>query len=211
MRDFSDQYLSILKNELAGINLTRILEPEEFYEKQIVDSLAPIGASNIFNELMDERRFMVDIGFGGGFPILPMAKYYPDSGFVGFEARGKKAKAVSQIAELLGLDNVTLMHKRVEEVYFDLPVVITFKAVGKVADFLPLINSEEEQYVFFYKGPNYQELEGNDKLPAGWEKVEEIELEIGETKRLLLCFKGSKVPRGTKVRKKNLVSLSELI
>ena len=41
MRKLAQDYLAILKGELAGLNLTRILDEEDFYNKQIVDSLIP--------------------------------------------------------------------------------------------------------------------------------------------------------------------------
>ena len=71
MLDFSLKYLQILKTDLAGLNLTNILDDEEFYHKQILDSINPYLQSASFQAEVKEKGVVVDVGFGGGFPILP--------------------------------------------------------------------------------------------------------------------------------------------
>lgn len=210
MKEFSQKYLDLLTGEFAGINLTRIDSPEEFYHKQILDSVLPQEQSEVFAKALDKTKIMVDIGFGGGFPVLPMAFKNPDKKFFGFDARAKKAQVVSKIAERLGLKNVKLMHQRFEEVLFDRDVVVTFKAVGKVADLLPLFKTSKTLYVFFYKGPNFYELEDIEALMDDWEVIEEISYDVEGTEgRLLLGFKNKKVLRGTKTAKN--IKFSELL
>lgn len=210
MKEFSQKYLDLLTGEFAGINLTRIDSPEEFYHKLILDSVLPQEHSEVFAKALDKTKIMVDIGFGGGFPVLPMAFKNPDKKFFGFDARAKKAQVVSKIAERLGLKNVKLMHQRFEEVLFDRDVVVTFKAVGKVADLLPLFKTSKTLYVFFYKGPNFYELEDIEALMDDWEVIEEISYDVEGTEgRLLLGFKNKKVLRGTKTAKN--IKFSELL
>lgn len=210
MKEFSQKYLDLLTGEFAGINLTRIDSTEEFYHKQILDSVLPQEHSEVFAKALDKTKIMVDIGFGGGFPVLPMAFKNPDKKFFGFDARAKKAQVVSKIAERLGLKNVKLMHQRFEEVLFDRDVVVTFKAVGKVADLLPLFKTSKTLYVFFYKGPNFYELEDIEALMDDWEVIEEISYDVEGTEgRLLLGFKNKKVLRGTKTAKN--IKFSELL
>ena len=88
--EFSDKYLEILKGELAGINLTRITDEDEFYHKQILDSVIPFEGSEVFQQAVKECGRVVDIGFGGGFPILPLAHKLPDVNFLGMEARERR-------------------------------------------------------------------------------------------------------------------------
>src|SRR3954466_10046639 len=106
MKDFSQKYLDLLTGEFAGINLTRNESPEEFYNKQIMDSVLPQEHSDVFKKVLDKTKILVDIGFGGGFPILPLAQANPDKKFYGFDARAKKAQVVSKIAQKLELKNV---------------------------------------------------------------------------------------------------------
>lgn len=212
MKEFSKKYLDLLTGEFAGINLTRITDPEEFYQKQIIDSVLPETESKVFKNALEKTKLLVDVGFGGGFPILPLAFTNPDKKFIGFEARSKKAQVVQKIAGHLGLTNVKLKHQRLETVDFDMDTVITFKGVGKVADYLPLLRTNKTLYVFFYKGPNFYELEDiEDMLETDWELIEEKAFDVPGTEgRLLLGFKNRKVLRGT-IQTEKIIKFSELL
>lgn len=212
MLDFSIRYLHVLKTKLAGLNLTNILDPDEFYHKQILDSINPYLQSELFKSHVQKRGVVVDVGFGGGFPILPLAKLLPEIKFVGVESKRKKVDAVRLIAEELGLKNVTLVHSRLEDFLFDVPATITFKAVGTAKDYLPVINrTTSDISVFLYKGPNFMELEGKDLpfLAKEWKLLENQEISVpGTQQRFLVSFQAQNVPRGTS---KTLVKLSELL
>lgn len=211
MLDFSIRYLQVLKTKLSGLNLTNILDPDEFYHKQILDSINPYLQSELFQAEVKKTGVVVDVGFGGGFPILPLAKLLPDVKFVGVESKRKKADAVTLIASELGLTNVRLVHSRLEDFYFDRKCAITFKAVGTVADFLPLIQRNTNDIsVFFYKGPNFLELEEKSlaKL-SDWTLRENQEISVpGTQQRFLVSFSSKNVPRGTP---KFIVKLSEFL
>jgi 16S rRNA (guanine527-N7)-methyltransferase len=221
MKDFSSQYLHILKTELSGLNLTKILDPDEFYNKQILDSINPYIESKLFQNEIHSKGIVVDVGFGGGFPILPLARMLPHIKFIGIESKNKKVEAVRLIAHRLGLSNVKLIHSRLEDVIFDIPAVVTFKAVGTAEDYLPAINHDDIKLtVFLYKGPSFMELEGGSlkKLEKKWKMLESQEINVpGTEKRYLISFASSIVPRGTNYQNKpskitkNLVKLSDFI
>lgn len=212
MLDFSIRYLNVLKTKLAGLNLTNILDPDEFYHKQILDSINPYLQSEFFKAEVQKTKLVVDVGFGGGFPILPLAKLLPEVQFIGVESKRKKVDAVKLIAEELGLDNVKLVHSRLEDFMFDCPATMTLKAVGTVADYLPIIHHNNPQMsVFFYKGPNFLELEGESlkKLESQWSLKENQEIKVpGTQQRFLVSFIAQNVPRGTS---KNLANLSQFL
>jgi 16S rRNA (guanine527-N7)-methyltransferase len=214
MRSFSNAYLKLLKGELAGLNLTRILDEEEFYQKQIADSLIPYEQSKFFKEALAKVKVLIDVGFGGGFPLVPLAWQEPSYSFIGFEARRKKADAVALICQRLELPNVRPMHQRLEEVLIDRDCVITFKAVGKIKDMLSLVNIPRgtEVTVFFYKGPQFDQLEDITKID-GWKMISDEFFDVpGTEKRRLIGFKN--VPRGTNISnlsKKNLVNASDFL
>jgi 16S rRNA (guanine527-N7)-methyltransferase len=212
MLEFSIRYLNLLKTKLAGLNLTNILDQDEFYHKQILDSINPYLQSDHFQAHVRKTGLVVDVGFGGGFPILPLAKLLPDVRFFGVESKKKKVDAVSLVADELGLSNVKLIHSRLEDFLFDLPSTITFKAVGKAKDYLPAINhTTREISVFFYKGPSFLELEGDDlpRLLNRWKLLGNEEIVVpGTQQRFLVSFESQNVPRGTP---KTLVKLSELL
>ena len=212
MLDFTIRYLNILKTKLAGLNLTNILDPDEFHHKQILDSINPYLESAAFKADVNKRGVVVDVGFGGGFPILPLAKLLPDIKFVGVESKRKKVDAVRLIAEELGLTNVTLVHSRLEDFLFDRPATITFKAVGTVADYLPCIQKTTSDIsAYFYKGPSFTDLEGESiqKLEKNWKFIASEEIKVpGTQQRFLVSFAAQNVPRGTS---KTLVKLSDFL
>ena len=71
------------------INLTSIVEPEEFIVKHYIDSLLCVP----FEEFQAAKT-VVDVGTGGGFPGIPLALAAPEKQFVLIEEQrnwqGKK-------------------------------------------------------------------------------------------------------------------------
>jgi len=211
MLNFSTRYLQILNTKLKGLNLTKILDPDEFYNKQILDSIYPYQQSAYFKEQVEKYRIVVDVGFGGGFPILPLAHLLPHIQFVGVETRRKKVDAVKLLAEDLGLNNVKLVHSRLEDFFFNKEAVITFKAVGRIGNYLPIIHHNKNVSVFFYKGPSFFDLESKDleTVKNDWLLHPISELEVPNTeKRILVPFSNQNVPRGTP---KTLVKLTDFL
>ena len=211
---FIDGYLELVTGEFRHINLTRIVDPKEFKEKQYYDSLRPFLEFNQLHKLLNEAVHILDVGFGGGFPILPLAVNFPKKQLIGIDARMKKVLTVSEIAAKLNINNAKFYHARLEEILIDRPVLLTFKAVGKTHNLLSRINIQEDVKVHgvFYKGPNYH-IEDKLQIPD-WELIKIYHYSLADqSQRNVLLF--SNVPRGTAKKNqsadKNLVKLSELI
>jgi 16S rRNA (guanine527-N7)-methyltransferase len=158
--NFSKSYLDILNSDFSGLNLTRINNIEDFWNKQILDSILPVVNSNTFLNSIIKTKKVIDIGFGGGFPLLVLAFYFPNIRFIGVESLSKKVNAVREIAKSLKLHNVELIHSNLKNLEIKSQSTITFKAVGKIVNYLPMINSRKDCDVFFYKGLSFEELEG---------------------------------------------------
>ena len=125
------------------INVTAIREPSEFMQKNIVDSLALLGAPEL-----EKAGTVLDMGTGGGFPGLPLAAACPDKSFVLTDAIGKKLKVVDDVAAQLGLSNVRTVHSRAEDLghmpeyreQFDLVVSRAVADLSVLAEYcLPLV------------------------------------------------------------------------
>lgn len=211
MEEFSKKLLDLITGKFSGLNLTRITDPVEFYQKQILDSVLPYEQSEIFQKAISNHKLVIDVGFGGGFPILPLAFLLPEVKFVGIEATRKKVTAVNEMAMDLGLVNVNCIHLRLEELLVDKPAVITFKAVGKVQDYLSIINSTAPIEPFFYKGQNFFDLEPDFSQVDGFLLTENRKIDVpGVDGRYLVGYRN--VPRGTiQKTKEKVVKLSSLL
>ena len=162
LQEFTAEYLHLLKTEFKGLNLTRILDEDEFFLKQIYDSVYPFTEIPELKNLLENIGCLTDIGFGGGLPLLPLAFSFPNIDYQGVEARHKKLKAVHGIAQkLLSHVRINFLHERLENMIFDRECIITFKAVGKIKDLLKNINNKACVHLLFYKAKNFYEEEGD--------------------------------------------------
>lgn len=57
---------------------------------------------------------VMDVGTGGGFPGIPLAIFFPDVKFLLLDSIGKKVRVAGEIAKAIGLNNVEVIHSRVE-------------------------------------------------------------------------------------------------
>lgn len=81
---------------------------------------------------------VMDLGTGGGFPGIPLAIYYPEVTFHLVDRIGKKLRVASDIAERIGLKNVTIQHGDVKEVKGKFDFVVS-RAVMDLGDMVPLV------------------------------------------------------------------------
>ena len=91
-----DQYCRLLWDWNSKINLTRHTDFEKFVTRDLVDSQA-------FARFLSPGETVLDVGTGGGVPGVVLAILRDDLQISLSESVGKKARAVADIVEKLGL------------------------------------------------------------------------------------------------------------
>ena len=81
---------------------------------------------------------VMDLGTGGGLPGIPLAIYYPEVTFHLVDRIGKKLRVAQDIAQQIGLTNVTFQHGDVGEVKGKFDFVVS-RAVMDLGDMVPLV------------------------------------------------------------------------
>ena len=81
---------------------------------------------------------VMDLGTGGGLPGIPLAVYYPEVTFHLVDRIGKKLRVAQDIAQRIGLNNVTFQHGDVKEVKGKFDFVVS-RAVMDLGDMVPLV------------------------------------------------------------------------
>jgi 16S rRNA (guanine527-N7)-methyltransferase len=94
----------------SKINVISRKDIENLYERHVLHSLGIIKLLHF-----KAGSSIMDIGTGGGFPGIPLSIYYPDVQFHLVDSINKKLTVAREIAEAIGLKNVTIRHCRVEE------------------------------------------------------------------------------------------------
>ena len=100
------QYLALVKKWSQVYNLTAIRNPEAMLSQHLFDSLV------VLPHMVGPH--VVDVGSGAGLPGIPLALVRPDWHVVLIESNHKKAVFLQQARIELGLKNVEVVAKRVE-------------------------------------------------------------------------------------------------
>jgi 16S rRNA (guanine527-N7)-methyltransferase len=92
------------------INLTSIVNEEEFIVKHILDSVL-IQSIHDFSNVQS----IIDIGTGAGFPGIPLKIIYPNKRFVLLDSLNKRIKFLNIVSEELNLTDIEYIHGRAED------------------------------------------------------------------------------------------------
>lgn len=116
-QQFQQLYELILEGN-SQINLTRITEPYEFWEKHLWDSLR--GVMPLFPKLsVADGLRIIDIGTGAGFPGLPVAITLPNATVTLLDSVRKKIVFLQGLVREMQLENVQPVLERAEVLHQD--------------------------------------------------------------------------------------------
>jgi 16S rRNA (guanine527-N7)-methyltransferase len=92
-------------------NLTAIRDVEPIRTKHFLDSFSCVLA---WKANPPDR--LIDVGTGAGFPGIPLKILYPNMELALVESVGKKAAFCEHIVNVLGLEDVEVIHARAEDI-----------------------------------------------------------------------------------------------
>lgn len=117
----------------AKINVISRKDIVNLYEHHVLHSL---GIAKVIQ--FRPGTTVMDLGTGGGFPGIPLAILFPDVKFHLVDSIGKKVRVATEVANAIGLTNITFRHARAEEEKQLFDFVVS-RAVMPLTDLLKII------------------------------------------------------------------------
>ena len=183
-------YCAALAEANQRINLTGVTDPEGMALRHVLDSLT-------VSPLLQGAATLLDLGSGGGLPGIPLAIAHPELTVVLVESRARKAAALAELVETLGLSpRVTAVHARGEAWLAEHEVdIVVARAVDETARLLRTLRPVRDRFgrLILMKGPKAAEELATVKprlssLGFPYPDVHEAELPDGAGHRVLLVF-----------------------
>ena len=165
------QYVALLDRWNKTYNLTAVRNPNDMIPLHIFDSLVVADYIKGDNCL--------DVGSGGGLPTIPLAIMQAHRQFVALDTNGKKTRFIQQAVIELGLKNVQVVHKRVEDWQADTSFdAIISRAFASIYDFVTSssIHLADNGVLYAMKG-QYPSTE-MQYLPKDYSLVDHYKLDV---------------------------------
>ena len=126
-----------------------------------MSAFEPAGAAGL--PAFEDGDRVLDVGTGGGFPGIPLAILFPGVKFTLCDSVGKKLIVAEAVAKALGLDNVEVVHSRVEDLIkaqlgkaqASAGAAFSFvvsRAVTDLSNFLPWVKGGYSKGIYYLKG-----------------------------------------------------------
>ena len=94
----------------SKINVISRKDIDNLYERHVLHSL---GIAEFIK--FKPNSAILDVGTGGGFPGIPLAIMFPEVQFTLIDSIGKKIKVGTEVANAIGLKNISFKHLRVQD------------------------------------------------------------------------------------------------
>jgi len=122
-------YGSLLLEQNKVMNLTAITEPSQVVSLHFMDSAALLGIADF------RGKSVVDVGTGAGLPGLPLRILEPTLSLTLLDSLAKRVHWLQTVCDTLGLEGVSCVHGRAEELsltptYRDCFDIATSRAVA---------------------------------------------------------------------------------
>ncbi|WP_257942733.1 16S rRNA m7G527 methyltransferase [Campylobacter lari] len=147
-------YKNLLKKFNAVHNLTHL----ENIDDNVIDSIKILD----YYDLTDKKK-IVDIGSGAGFPVIFLACILQESEFFLFEPSAKKASFLRVVKTELNLKNINIIKEKIQNYQSFKADLITSRALMDIKPLVEISNGfyDENTLFLLYKGSEvYDELQG---------------------------------------------------
>lgn len=193
-----ETYASMLVEWNEKFNLTSITKPEEILEKHFLDSLT---GGFVLQDLVNENQpdgdgedtdnasgstgtkepvTLIDIGTGAGFPGIPLKIAFPSIHLTLLDSLQKRVGFLNEVVSALGLEHVTCIHGRAEELAHDAQHrekydLAASRAVASLDVLLEYSCGylKEEGLFLAYKGPSLM-----DELSGAQDMMHKLHMEM---------------------------------
>ena len=137
-REWNAKINVVSRKDIDNLMLHHVL-----HSLAIAKAFGPAGAAGL--PAFEDGDRVLDVGTGGGFPGIPLAILFPGVKFTLCDSVGKKLIVAEAVAKALGLDNVEVVHSRVEDrikAQASAGAAFSFvvsRAVTELSNFLPWV------------------------------------------------------------------------
>jgi 16S rRNA (guanine527-N7)-methyltransferase len=159
-------YYNLLIEWNKNINLTAITDFDDVMLKHFADSLL---VSKVYD--MNTVNTLIDVGTGAGFPGIPIKIIFPHIEVVLLDSLNKRIKFLNEVIEKLGLDSISAIHDRAEDIghnvihrnHYDLCVSRAVANLATLSEYcLPLVKVKG-RFISFKSGDILEELENSKR------------------------------------------------
>lgn len=164
-------FRDLLEKWNRAYNLTSVRDPAAMIGRHLLDSLT------IAPWIRAER--LLDVGSGGGLPVIPLAILFPARQFFALDSNAKKTRFLTQCKLELDLPNLEVVTARAENFHpsaaFEQISARAFSAVAAMIQWCGPLLAETGEFLAM-KGPDWR-AELSD-MPAGWELAADHLLQV---------------------------------
>lgn len=157
-REWNAKINVVSRKDIDNLMLHHVL-----HSLAIAKAFGSAGAAGL--PAFEDGDRVLDVGTGGGFPGIPLAILFPGVKFTLCDSVGKKLIVADAVAKALGLDNVEVVHSRVEDLIkaqlgkaqaragaaFSF---VVSRAVTDLSNFLPWVKGGYSKGIYYLKGGN---------------------------------------------------------
>lgn len=196
--DLLVQFLGLLDKWNRVYNLTAVRSIDEMVGRHLLDSLTvmkwlpSIDSAQQVSGDISMTTDVLDVGSGGGLPVIALAIARPNLTFVSVESSGKKTRFQQQVVMELGLGNVQVLQMRVEDTNVKAKTVVS-RAFAAPEKFITAIdkNCLPDTRVILMLG---QKERISEPLPCSFSVSELVEVDVPyceATRHIAICSRSS--------------------